>query len=150
MRSRVRRGTEDQLLSSSILSWVKMSREITTSTHRTFGSIPATTILGSTGHHGHSGHQGQHHSFVKCQSSMRNHQEGHNKRPQPQQAQPQLSPCTCPRPKVVNNTTSGRYTPAATPQNIAKRPITFSVRKNSKKGSFFNLEIFYSSFVAHF
>ena len=135
MRSRVRRGTEDQLLSSSILSWVKMSREITTSTHRTFGSIPATTILGSTGHHGHSGHQGQHHSFVKCQSSMRNHQEGHNKRPQPQ---PQLSPCTCPRPKVVNNTTSGRYTPAATPQNIAKRPITFSVRKNSKKGSFFN------------
>ena len=135
MRPRVRRGTEDQLLSSSILSWVKMSREITTTTgHRTFGCSPATTILGSTGHS--VGHHGQHHhSFVKCQSSMRNHQEGHNKRPQPQ---PQLSPCTCPRPKVVNNTTSGRYTPAATPQNIAKRPITFSVRKNSKKGSFFN------------
>ena len=60
---------------------------------------------------------------------MRNHQEGHNKRPE--QLSP-LSSCNCPRPKVVNN--KSHYTPAsATPQNT-KRPITFSVRKNSRKG----------------
>ena len=77
---------------------------------------------------GHSHHHGHHHSIVKCQSSMRNHQEGHNKRPE--QLSP-LSSCNCPRPKVVNN--KSHYTPASTPQNI-KRPITFSVRKNSRKG----------------
>jgi len=87
--------------------------------HRT---SPSPSALGTVHHHGH------HHSIVKCQSSMRNHQEGHNKRPE--QLSP-LSSCNCPRPKVVNN--KSHYTPAsATPQNT-KRPITFSVRKNSRK-----------------